>query len=331
MKQTAKAPANIAFIKYWGKSDAALRLPLNDSLSMNLSGAYTVTTVKFSRDVKKDEVTLLGGEFSDAEVSRVVEGLDRIRVRAGVEHRARVVTKNTFPKGAGSAASASGFAALTLAGFASLGVQMTEKELTIFARLGSGSACRSIPDGFVVWEQGKDSETSYAYSLFSPTYWDIRDILVIVDKRMKKVSTTEGMETITTSPHLHSRLEAVPLRMEQIKQAIREKNFTQFGEIVEEDCLDMHSVMQTQSPPLRYWNETTERVMSAVKNWRNGGGSNEGLPVYFTIDAGPNVHLLCEGKDEARLLTMVRTLDGIEEIILNKPAEGARIISEHLF
>lgn len=326
MKQTAKAPANIAFIKYWGKSDATLRLPLNDSLSMNMSGAYTITTVEFSDNFKKDEVMLLGGEFSDKEIHRVVEGLDRVRERAGVAHRARVVTKNTFPKGAGSAASASGFAALTLAGFASLGVHIEEKELTIFARMGSGSACRSIPDGFVVWEKGKDSETSYAYSLFPSTYWDIRDVLVIVDKRMKKVSTTEGMETITTSPFLSSRLAAVPVRMAAIKQAMSEKNFTRFGEIVEEDCLDTHHVMQTQRPPLHYWNEATERIMKAVKGWRN-----DGLPVYFTIDAGPNVHLLCEGKHEARLIEMIKTLTGIEEIIPNKPAEGANIITEHLF
>lgn len=326
MKQTAKAPANIAFIKYWGKSDAALRLPLNDSLSMNMSGAYTVTTVEFSADYHKDEVTLLGGEFSDHEVSRVIEGLNRIRGRVGVKHYARVVTKNTFPKGAGSAASASGFAALTLAGFASLGAHIPEKELTIFARLGSGSACRSIPDGFVVWEKGNDNETSYARSLFPSTYWDIRDVLVIVDKRMKKVSTTEGMETVTTSPHLSSRLAAVPARMAAIQQAMNEKNFVRFGEITEEDCLDMHRVMQTQNPPLFYWNEATERIMSAVKSWRNAS-----LPVYFTIDAGPNVHLLCEGKDEARLLEMIKTLRGVEEVILNKPAEGAKIISGHLF
>lgn len=325
MKATARAPANIAFIKYWGKADETLRLPLNDSISMNLSGAYTVTTVEFSKHFQKDTVVLSGDKFSEVETARVIKGLDLIRKRAGSVQKATVVTKNTFPKGAGSAASASGFAALMLAGFAALGVTMSEKELTIFARMGSGSACRSIPDGFVVWKKGDSNETSYAYSLYPPDYWDVRDILVIVDSRMKKVSTTEGMETVTTSLHLTARLAAIPERMNDIKQAIREKDFSRFGEITEEDCLGMHMVMQTQNPPLFYWNATTKIITDAVRGWRK-----HGLPVYFTIDAGPNVHLLCEGKDEERLLAAVKTIDGIEDIIVNKPALGARIISEHL-
>lgn len=326
MKATAKAPANIAFIKYWGKADESLRTPLNDSLSMNLTGAYTITTVAFDPSYAKDQVELLDGEFSDAETARVIRGLNRIRQKAGSELYARVVTKNTFPKGAGSAASASGFAALTVSGFAALEKSLSEKELTIFARLGSGSACRSIPDGFVVWEKGDSSETSFAWSLYPPTHWDIRDILVIVDSRMKKVSTTEGMETVATSPYLAQRLSAIPGRMQEITQTMRERNFVRFGEIMEEDCLDMHRVMQTQVPPLMYWNTATRTIMDTVVGWRNAG-----LPVYFTIDAGPNVHLICEGKDEARVLDALKNIRGVEEIILNKSSKGARIISEHLF
>ncbi len=326
MKATAKAPANIAFIKYWGKADNELRLPLNDSISMNLSGAYTLTTVEFSESFTKDQVTLLNGEFSGAEVTRVVRGLDRIRQKAGRTEKARVVTKNTFPKGAGSAASASGFAALALAGFAAFGLELPEKELTIFARLGSGSACRSIPDGFVIWKKGKSSETSIAYSLYPHDYWDIRDILVIVDRRMKKVSTSEGMETVTTSPYLLPRIEAISERMSNIRKALSEKNFQRFGEITEEDCLDMHHVMQTQNPPLIYWNQTTRHIMESVMNWRRAG-----LPVYFTIDAGPNVHLICEGKNEARVLDAAKQLKGVEDIIVNEPAIGTRVLMEHLF
>ncbi len=326
MKATAIAPANIAFIKYWGKANNELRLPLNDSFSMNLSGAYTITTVEFSKNYEADEVILLDGEFSDKEVARVIRGLDLIRERAGSDEKACVVTKNSFPKGAGSAASASGFAALTVAGFAALNVQLTEKELTIFARQGSGSACRSIPDGFVLWEKGTTSNASYAYSLYNEHYWDLRDILVIVDSHMKKVSTTEGMETIRTSPHLEARLSAIPKRMENIKKAFLHRDFARFGEITEEDCLDMHKVMQTQEPPLVYWNDTTRMIMDAVVAWRSAG-----LPVYFTIDAGPNVHLICEGEREGRVLEKIRSLSGIEDVIRNRVAAGARVISEHLF
>lgn len=326
MKKTAIAPANIAFIKYWGKSDEVLRLPLNDSISMNLSGANTTTTVEFSESLTKDEVTLVDGNFSDKEIERVIKALDLIRQKVGITHCARVTTKNSFPKGAGAAASASGFAALTVAACSAAGMTLSEKELTVFARLGSGSACRSIPDGFVVWKKGSSNETSYAYSLYPSTYWDLRDILVIVDKRMKKVSTTDGMEKIVTSPYLIKRLEAISKRLKEIKTAFAEKDFVRLGEVMEEDCLDMHHVMQTQVPPLMYWNDTTIHIMHAVVEWRKGG-----LPVYFTIDAGPNVHLICEGKNEQKVLDMINGVSGVEEIILNKPSQGARIISEHLF
>ena len=315
MMRTAIAPANIAFIKYWGKADEALRLPLNPSISMNLSACITTTTVEFSPDFTEDEIKLLDGEFSADEIKRTIKSLELIRTKANKNYFARVTTKNTFPKGAGAAASASGFAALTVAGFAALGVNLSEKELTSFARLGSGSACRSIPDGFVQWNN------EFAYSIHPPEYWDLRDILVIVDAHMKKVSTTEGMKTVQTSPFLASRLAALPERIARLKDAMQKKNFGTFGEIIEEECLDMHHVMQTQTPPLFYWNDTTKIVIDKVKNWRK-----DGLPVYFTIDAGPNVHLICEGNDEEKVMNKVKLLKGVKKIIVNKPAKGAHII-----
>lgn len=326
MKATAVAPANIAFIKYWGKEDERLRIPLNDSLSMNLSGAYTTTTVEFSSSYRTDTVELVGSAFSLSEQARVSASLDVVRRRAGCTTFARVVTKNTFPKGAGAAASASGFAALAAAAFAAAGVRVSERELTVIARMGSGSACRSIPDGFVVWEKGTSSDTSYARSLYPHDYWDIRDLLVIVDSAMKKVSTSDGMKTIFTSPNLHARLEAIPGRMMRITEALREKNFSLFGEVVEEDCLDMHKVMQTQTPPLLYWNENTRMLMDTIRRWRA-----QGLPVYFTIDAGPNVHVLCEGNNEHLVLENLQGLNGIETIIANKPAPGVHTVGQHLF
>lgn len=326
MKATAIAPANIAFIKYWGKSNEQLRLPLNDSISMNLSGAYTTTTVEFSSALTDDTVELLDGAFSEKETARVIAGLDRIRNVAGITVRARVVTKNSFPKGAGSAASASGFAALTVAGFAALGKSLSENELTVIARLGSGSACRSIPDGYVFWKKGDVSEQSYAYSLYPASYWDIRDALVIVDVRMKKISTTDGMETIHTSPLLEKRLAAIPARVDRCIEALRDKNFMQLGDVIEEDCLDMHAVMQSQTPPCMYWNDATRSIMDAVVLWRS-----EGLPVYFTIDAGPNVHVIYEASHEREVAAKLATISGVEKIIYNKVSGGAKSIDQHLF
>lgn len=326
MKATAVAPANIAFIKYWGKSDDVLRIPLNDSISMNLSGAQTTTTVEFSPVYTKDSIMLLGGSFSEKETDRVVDSLSRIRESVGVGGFVRVVTQNTFPKGAGAAASASGFAALTVAGFAAAGKSMTEKEQTIFARLGSGSACRSIPDGFVQWQKGNSNDNSYAYSLYPHDYWDLRDILVIVDAGMKKVSTTEGHSGVTTSPLLDARLRQIPDKIARVSHALAHKNFQELGEAIEEESESMHSVMETQIPPLYYRTGATHVIMEAVVAWRN-----RGIPAYFTIDAGPNVHIICEAKDEDKVVQQVKQLGIGVDIIVNTPAPGAHIVDRHLF
>jgi diphosphomevalonate decarboxylase len=326
MKATAKAPSNIAFIKYWGKKNDQLRLPLNSSISMNLTGAYTITTVDFNPKYTRDEISIDGEDFSDAEVKRVINALNTIRQQTKESHFAKVATKNTFPKGAGAAASASGFAALTVAAVKATAANFSEKELTILARQGSGSACRSIPSGYVEWLQGTSSDDSFAYSLYPPEYWDLRDVLVIVDASMKKVSTTAGMEQITTSPALSARLQAIPTRIVRLKEAMAKKNFSQLGTVIEEDCLDMHHVMQTQVPVLNYWSPTTEAIMKAVIAARKVG-----LSAYFTIDAGPNVHILCEGKDEADVLSLLKSVSGIQTIIQNQVAAGTTLVSEHLF
>lgn len=330
MKATAIAPANIAFIKYWGKKDEALRLPLNSSISMNLSQAFTTTTVEFSPQHETDHIE---GAFTEQEIRRVGAHLERIRSRAGVKLGARVVTKNSFPKGAGIASSASGFAALTVAAVAALGLQLSEKELSILARLGSGSACRSIPDGFVLWEeglpagrQGDSSETSYAHSLHPASWWDLCDIVVVVQSKPKEVPSTSGMEAVRTSPLLVKRLAAIPERIEKIKDALAKKDIHTFGEVIEEDCLDMHAVMQSQKPSLVYWTEETRRLMHAVRQWRK-----DGLAVYFTIDAGPNVHVVCEAQNEKTVLGKLKEISSIKNFIVNKSSRGAHLVAQHLF
>ncbi|MBI3385412.1 diphosphomevalonate decarboxylase [Candidatus Gottesmanbacteria bacterium] len=341
MKATAIAPANIAFIKYWGKKNRELRLPLNDSISMNLSACLTTTTVDFSKKYKKDEVILLldsgqvlrsrGSQdrgarmtkYENKENQRVIRHLNLIRKIGKINLLAKVVSTNSFPKSAGIASSASGFAALTVAGCAAAGLRLTEKELTILARLGSGSACRSVPDGFVEWKYGEDSNNSYAYSLYPDNYWDLRDTIVLVSDKAKKTSSNEGMENIWTSPLMEKRLKEIPGRLKKIKLALKEKNFSLLGTTCEEDCFSMHKVANTQKPPIFYWTDKTEKIIEQVKSWRRNG-----LEVYFTIDAGPNVHLLCESKNEAKVISAVKQFDSKLKYIINKPTQGARIIND---
>jgi len=332
MKATAIAPANIAFIKYWGKADNALRLPLNASISMNLSNATTRTTVSFSPDFLRDELTIL----SDRQPTtfqhvrkfnvRVMAHLDRLRRKAGVSWKARVVTQNSFPTGAGIASSASGFAALTVAAAAALGLELSEKDLSILARLGSGSACRSIPDGFVMWQKGNSHESSFASSLYPASHWDLRDVVCVVEQEEKQVGSTAGMDTVRTSPFWGRRVRDIPDRIKEVKRALARKDIERLGTMIEEDCVSMHAVAMTQKPPMFYWNGTTVELIHAVRAWRK-----EGLPVYFTIDAGSTVHLICEAKDEERVIQGAEATEAVKEIILNKPAPGAHTTERHLF
>jgi diphosphomevalonate decarboxylase len=321
MKVTAKAPSNIAFIKYWGKRDEKLRIPENSSISMNLSRAFTITSVEFSNKFKSDSLFINGLKASVDETKRVSIHLDLIRSLSKINDFARVESRNNFPKASGIASSASGFAALTLAGAKAAGLSLSEKELTILARLGSGSACRSIPDGFVEWKMGRTGNDSYAHSLFAPQFWNICDLIAVVGKSSKKVSSSEGHAIAESSPFYKTRIVAMENKLKKIKLAMKNKDFTKFGEILEAEAINMHMVMMTSNPPLYYWLPETLKVMVKVMEWRN-----KGLESYFTIDAGPNVHVICRTKDVDRLTKRLRKLSGVRSVLVNTPALGARII-----
>ncbi|PJC28467.1 diphosphomevalonate decarboxylase [Candidatus Shapirobacteria bacterium CG_4_9_14_0_2_um_filter_40_11] len=326
MKATAKAPANIASIKYWGRKDEKLRLPANDSISMNLSEVFTITTVEFSESYKKDEVKLVGKKLDRKEEKRIIDHLDRVRNLAKIKTFAKVVTKNNFPTGTGIASSASGFAALTVAAVKASGLEFSERQLSILARQGSGSACRSIPDGFVEWKSGSSSDSSYAHTLFPPDWLNIVDILAVVEKKTKKISSSEGHALTESSPFYGVRISGMKDKLKKIKQALANKDFKTFGEISEAEAVNMHAVMMTSCPPLYYWTPETLKIILSVIEWRE-----EGLPVYFTIDAGPNVHLLALPEEIDKIVQRLKRIEGIKGIIINKPTEGAKTISTHLF
>ncbi|PIS14496.1 diphosphomevalonate decarboxylase [Candidatus Shapirobacteria bacterium CG09_land_8_20_14_0_10_39_12] len=325
-KVTAKAPANIAFIKYWGKKDEALRLPLNSSLSMNLSHVFTLTTVDFLSDLAEDEIEMGGEKLVGEEAERIIEHLERVRKLASIKLKAKVKTKNNFPKGTGIASSASGFAALTLASTKAAGLNLSEKKLSILARLGSGSACRSIPDGFVEWLKGNSHQTSYAHSLYPPDYWDLVDIIAVVTKKGKKVSSAEGHGRAESSLFLSARVRAMGAKVRLLKKTFKEKNFTKLGEIIEEETLNMHAVMMTSKPSIIYWLPKTIQLMLAIRQWRQ-----EGLESYFTIDAGATVHIICLKKDAGKIKEKVLRLRGIDRVIVNYPASGAKLVKSYLF
>lgn len=325
MKATAIGPSNIAFIKYWGKKDENLRLPENGSISMNLSDLTTTTTVEFLQNLKEDSV-IIDGKAEKKKIERVSKQLDRVRKIAKFPYKAKVVSQNNFPSGTGLSSSASGLAALTLAASKSAGLNLSEKELSILARQGSGSACRSVPDGFVEWLEGNTSETSYAYSLYPENYWDILDIVVVVSHDKKDISSTGGQKIVATSSFYKVRLSNINKKIELCKKLLSEKNFPEFGKLIEAEALELHAIMLTSSPSLIYWLPGTIKIMKLVKKWRS-----EGLAVYFTVNTGQDVHLIIEGKNKEILLEKLQKVKEIKKVIVNTPALGARLINKHLF
>jgi len=321
MIATAQANSNIAFIKYWGNYDNTLRLPANPSISMNLEGVYTETTVKWDDKLDPDQLLLNEFPIRGSALDRVVTHLDYIRKRVGIKMRASVESKNNFPMGAGIASSASSFAALTLAAVTATGATISERELTTIARLGSGSASRSIPGGFVEWRTGRNHEESYASSFATSDYWDLIDVIAIVSSEHKTVGSSAGHQSANTSDLQSARVSGAIDRFETCKQAILSRNFELFAEVVERDSNLMHAVMMTSVPPLFYWQPATLAVMNHVRQWRD-----EGLSVCYTLDAGPNVHCICLRNSAQLVSERLKSLSGVEDIRIAGVGGPARII-----
>ncbi len=318
---SAKANPNIAFIKYWGNVDSELNLPSSGSISMNLDGLETRTSVRFNSDLKTDTLVLNGASASEGALNRVSKFLDHVRRLAGISTCAAVESTNNFPMGAGIASSASAFAALSLAASTAAGLQLSEKDLSRLARLGSGSACRSIPGGFVEWQAGSSDENSYAYSIAPPDYWNLVDCIAIVEEAHKPTGSSEGHNLAPTSPLQTSRLAGSPARLEACRQAILQRDYEAFARVVELDSNLMHAVMITSRPALLYWQPATISIMQAVQEARQ-----RGLPVCYTIDAGPNVHVLSEANSTSQALDLLGSLNGVERLIVARPGCPARLL-----
>lgn len=325
MKATAKAHTNIALIKYWGKRDESIILPMNNSLSVTLDGFYTETTVEFDKELDQDRFTLDGTGISGKEYDRVTAFLDIIRSYAGKQGLyAKVDSTNHVPTAAGFASSASGFAALAASAVKALGLDVSNEQLSILTRQGSGSACRSIYGGFVEWEKGSlsDGSDSYAVQVAPADHWDIRVAAVVLSSREKKVLSREGMKrTVETSPFYSSWVDSIPGDLENIKQGIRDRNFKKVGEIAEANCLKMHATTLAADPPFSYWHDTTMAVMRTIQDLRE-----KGIPVYFTIDAGPNVKVLYLPENEETIKTTLQAIPGVNDVIVSRTGQGVSYI-----
>ena len=317
----AQSHPNIAFIKYWGNRDVRLRIPLNGSISMNLGGLYTRTRVTFRPDHEVDILNLNRQAVGGAALERVVSILDLVRERAKMPLFAEVISENNFPTGAGIASSAAAFAALSLAATRAAGLTLSEAELSRLARRGSGSAARSIPGGFVEWQAGESDQDSFAYSIAPPTYWDLVDLVVIVEAGQKPVGSSEGHVLAWASPLQEARVQDAPRRLNICRKAILERDFEALASVVEQDSNLMHAVMMTSSPPLFYWEPASITVMKLIPQWRQSG-----LAVCYTLDAGPNVHVICQADAADEAEKRLGQVAGVKNILKAIPGGAASVV-----
>ncbi|MEI5994670.1 diphosphomevalonate decarboxylase [Candidatus Enterococcus mansonii] len=294
----ARAYTNIALIKYWGKKDEQLILPMNSSLSLTLDAFYTETSVYFGEALTEDTFFLDGKKQDLKQTAKISKFLDLVRQQQNISLFAKVESQNFVPTAAGLASSASGLAALAGACSVALNLHLSKTELSRLARRGSGSACRSIFGGFSEWQKGDSNQNSFAQQIPSNKWEDeLAMVFVLVDDGVKDISSRDGMRrTVETSSFYSGWLETIDTDLETAKQAILEKDFIRLGEVTEANGLRMHGTTLAAVPPFTYWSPESLNVMQLVRTARQ-----QGLPCYFTMDAGPNVKILVEKKNVTAL------------------------------
>lgn len=396
MKAAARARANVALVKYWGKADdGPLNIPAVGSISITLDALWTDTQVEFDASLADDELTL-NGQLRPEAGDRVRRCLDLLRKRAGggridaaewigegraggerigaaeragdkrsddervgeapignaragearlgnartdaersgearsgegragFERAARVTSRNNFPTGAGLASSASGYAALAAAAAAALNLELTARELSIVARQGSGSAARSIFGGFVEMHAGRaaDGSDSYAEPLMSASAWPLEVVVAVTERAEKAVGSRAGMaRSAATSPYYPAWVAAGAIDLESARRAILGKDFEALAEVAERNCCAMHGAAMAARPPLLYWNATTVACLRAVRGLRRAG-----VPVFFTIDAGPQLKAVCAPGAADRVRAELTAIAGVADVLVSGLGPGAAAV-----
>ncbi|KAH8119437.1 Diphosphomevalonate decarboxylase [Phellopilus nigrolimitatus] len=304
---TASAPVNIACIKYWGKRDTKLILPTNSSLSVTLDQDHlrSTTTSRADSSFKHDRLWLNGTEEEIKEGGRLATCIAEMRrLRRDVEKKAgtpqiseypvHISSHNNFPTAAGLASSAAGFAALVASLGALYELPASPSDLSVIARQGSGSACRSLFGGFVAWEMGSkaDGSDSRAVEVAPRAHWpDLHALICVVSDDKKGTSSTSGMQrTVETSALLQHRIkEVVPARMRAIAEAIQARDFPAFARLTMADSNQFHAVALDTEPPIFYMNDVSRAIVALIVEYNRAVVAAGGeIRAAYTFDAGPN-------------------------------------------
>lgn len=306
--------ANIALIKYWGKRDEKLMLPTKNSLSIAVKELRTTTRITFA---KKHDFIEIEGIRDSTKLVPIFEFLQTIKKKFQLNTNFSITTNNYFPSASGLASSASGFAALSI-GIASLcNLKLDKQEISMLARLGSGSASRSIYGGFVYWHKGNNPLGSdcYAEQIKPASFWpELRIIIAVTTMTAKKISSRDGMQTsVQTSPLYKKWVDESEQRLSSMLDAINNHNFFSLGSLAEHDWQDMHDVMLSSKPSLNYWSNTSYTIIEKVRALRATG-----IDCFVTTDAGPHVKILCLMKNVNIINSMLNMIPGIEKIIVSE-------------
>ena len=318
---TAQAHPNIAFIKYWGNANSRLRLPSNSSLSMNLGSLVTTTTVSANTKTQYDVLSINGIQQTGEAVNRLQAYLNFVRQMYACSEFINVKSSNNFPMAVGIASSASAYAALAKALDHFFKLDLEEKEISALARLGSGSACRSIPGGFCEWEKGRSHASSYAVTIASENHWDLYDCILVISQDPKKVSSTQGHSLADSSPLQSVRVHDTLRRLAICRDAVLKRDFEKLAYIIELDSNMMHAVMMTSDPPIMYWQPTSIAIMHTVKALRQ-----KGTACAYTMDAGANVHVICTVTDLPVVKSSFESFPRIENIFVSKVGGSAKVL-----
>lgn len=298
-----RANVNIALIKYWGKKNHELNIPYQTSISITADAFYTETKVELDVDLKEDVVMLDGKKLTGLPYIRVVQHLNVLRKHFNQKSYVRVTSFNNVPIKAGFASSASAFAALTAAYVHAINKRVSKIDLSRLARLGSGSAARSLHGDFVIWHKGISHESSFAELL--PVSWPtLRMIFTFIETGEKKVSSRTGMQlSVEKAPSYTSFVRESALLVEPLIDGLIRNDLALVGKIAEENAEFMRNVMLEAG--LEYHTPATQALIEKIKNIRK----NHNIPMYYTFDAGPNLILLCEQENVDKIVALLNGVD----------------------
>lgn len=316
MNAYAVAAPSLALTKYWGKLPGGTNLPATPSLAVTLTELRSATAVRLRPREQGDNVTINGATQAPESFSLLLDGF---RDRSGYDGAFEARSVNNFPTAAGLASSASGMAALTRACDSALSANLPEDELSALARLGSGSASRSIFGGFVLLPAGADRATP----LLPEEHWpELRIIAVALHSGQKPISSRKAMNrTAETSPFYAAWVEDALELTNRAVDALERRDLAALGETARESYLRMFATMFAASPPLLYWRPESVALLHYLEELRA-----EGLPVWETMDAGPQVKVLLEEVSVRPFLRRLRDRLPDAEVRIAAPGPGARAV-----